>query len=97
MFILTQQVDSSFVIWFESLLNEDITYFRNPTPPDSRKESVPTAWQPVTSIDDLEYLHIKSPSNIYMSNGLLKERANFWSSLPLSFTSITQTLLKDEL
>jgi hypothetical protein len=51
----------------------------------------------VTSIDDLEYLHIKSPSNIYMSSGLLKERADFWSSLPLGFTSITQTLLKDEL
>jgi hypothetical protein len=80
-----------------SLLNEDIIYFRNPTPLDSKKDLVSTTWQPVTSTDNLEYLHIESPSNIYMNSGLLKDRVVFWSSLPLGFTNTAHTLLRDEL
>jgi hypothetical protein len=85
------------LMWSESLINEDITHFRNPTPSDSKKEVVSTTWQPVTSADDPEYLHIESPSNIYMSSSLLKDRVSFWSSLPLGFSRTARTFLKDEL
>jgi len=84
-------------MWSENLMNEDMTHFRNPTPPDSKKDVVSVTWQPVTSTDDLEYLHIGSPSNIYMSSGLLKERVSFWSSLPLGFSRTVSTFLRDEL
>lgn len=81
----------------ESLFNEDVIYFRNPTPLDTKKDVMSTTWQPVTSIDNLEYLHIESPSNIYMNSGLLKDRVRFWSSLPLGFTNTARALLRDEL
>jgi hypothetical protein len=74
-----------------------MTHFRNPTPPDSKEEVVSVTWQPVASTDDLEYLHIESPSNIYMNSGLLKDRASFWSSLSLGFSRNARTLLRDEL
>jgi len=84
-------------MWSKRLMNEDMIHFRKPTPPDSKKEVVSVTWQPVTSTDDLEYLHIESPSNIYMSSGLHKDRVSFWSSLPLDFSRTARTFLRDEL
>jgi len=78
-------------------MSDNMTHFRNPTPPDSKGEVVSVTWQPVTSTDDLEYLHIEAPSNIYMGSGLLKDRVSFWSSLPLGFRRTTRTFLTDEL
>jgi len=69
----------------------------NPTPSDSKKGVLSVTWQPAASTEDLEYLHIESPSNIYMSSGLLKDRVSFWSSLPLGFSTTARTLLRDEL
>ncbi|GFG34638.1 hypothetical protein Cfor_03061 [Coptotermes formosanus] len=74
-----------------------MSHFRSPTPPDSKKDVVSVTWQPVTSTDDLQYLHIESPSNIYMSSGLLKDRASFWSSLPLGSSRTTHRVLRDEM
>jgi aldehyde:ferredoxin oxidoreductase len=100
-----QQMDTYHVICSKNLAKENVTtdlsichiYFRNPTPLDSEKQLVSTTWQPVTSIDDLEYLHIESPNRMYMSSGLLKHRVSFWSSLHLDFKSTAYTHLQDEL
>nr|CAD7198129.1 unnamed protein product [Timema douglasi] len=59
---------------------------KNPTPDE---KDVAVRWQPITS-SNLEYLHIGS--DVYMDSGLLKERAEFWASLP-----VRPNLHKDEL
>ncbi|PSN39205.1 Venom carboxylesterase-6 [Blattella germanica] len=62
----------------------------DPTPTHSWKGA---AWLPVRSTDELEYLHIGSPNEIYMKRGLLTQRAQFWNSLPLK----RKYLIRDEL
>ncbi|XP_069699397.1 venom carboxylesterase-6-like isoform X2 [Periplaneta americana] len=69
----------------------------NPTPLNSKSELVATKWLPVSSTNDLEYLHIGSPSDIHMDNGLLQDRVQFWTSLPLRPTRAARSLLHDEL
>nr|CAD7403628.1 unnamed protein product [Timema poppensis] len=69
-------------------LTTDFDFARtgNPTPDE---KDVAVRWQPITS-SNLEYLHIGS--DVYMDSGLLKERAEFWASLP-----VRPNLHKDEL
>nr|CAD7447818.1 unnamed protein product [Timema bartmani] len=63
----------------------------NPTPDE---KDIAVRWQPITS-SNLEYLHIGS--DVYMDSGLLKERAEFWASLPVRPNLFTSNMHKDEL
>ncbi|PSN42536.1 hypothetical protein C0J52_03842 [Blattella germanica] len=57
--------------------NSYSSYFgKNPTQPGSTANF----WHPVSSLDNLEYVHIDS-HGLRMSKGLLKERVDFWSTI----------------
>ncbi|XP_047111972.1 juvenile hormone esterase [Schistocerca piceifrons] len=61
----------------------------NPTP-----NNKPLHWPRVTSDDDMEYMEISN--KLEVKRGLLKERINFWSSLPLR-SSLESKYSKEEL
>lgn len=54
-------------------------FYRNPTP--SITQQIPLKWKPVRT-KALEYLLIPDSQNLKMSKYLLKERMEFWASIP---------------
>ncbi|KAJ8871578.1 hypothetical protein PR048_027904 [Dryococelus australis] len=70
------------------------TNFARTGKPSAEEVNVPVEWKPVTP-SALEYLHIGS--EIFMSRDLLKERAEFWASLPINKHQIYAHFAKDEL
>ncbi|KAK0176050.1 hypothetical protein PV328_000227 [Microctonus aethiopoides] len=70
----------------------------NPTPVVD--EQLPIKWKPVRT-NALEYLHIEYPQNISMSKYLLKERMDFWASIPhragVKMSKRTSSQIQDEL
>ncbi|XP_063223685.1 venom carboxylesterase-6-like [Bacillus rossius redtenbacheri] len=70
------------------------TNFARTGKPTTERLNVSFEWKPVTT-SALEYLHIGS--EMFMSTELLKERAEFWASLPVSQHHSWSNLAKDEL
>nr|QCC89025.1 carboxylesterase 10 [Meteorus pulchricornis] len=68
----------------------------NPTP--STEGKLPIKWKPVRT-EALEYLHIAKPNDIRMSKYLLKDRMDFWESIPHRaevITSRSSPSIRDE-
>ncbi|XP_012252139.2 venom carboxylesterase-6-like [Athalia rosae] len=59
----------------------------NPTPEIT--DAVPVKWQPVRT-HNLEYLHIGGSENLFMGYNLLRDRMQFWASLPLRGLSFAE-------
>ncbi|XP_034947795.1 venom carboxylesterase-6 [Chelonus insularis] len=85
-----RMIDIMTTLWF------NFAKTGNPTPAITK--TIPLKWKPVRT-EDHEYLDISNSQDLRMSKHLLKERLDFWATLPHRADVIIaqKTSLKDEL